>query len=93
MLIITRKINDTIQIGENINVKVVKIEGDKVELEVTLDGDIKNEVIKYDEEIQISQDVYIKTNIISLYSIRLGITAPRNMNVIRIPKVSRDNQQ
>jgi len=88
MLIVTRKINDSIQIGENISVKVVNINGNVVELNVAMpDGDSKNAELKYDEQIEIRSDVSVKIiNIVSRFVVRLGVTAPRNMKVIRIPR-------
>ncbi|GAA4072360.1 carbon storage regulator CsrA [Amphibacillus indicireducens] len=35
MLVLTRKLNEAIQIGENIEVKIVGIEGDQIKLGIT----------------------------------------------------------
>ncbi|HHU19859.1 MAG TPA: carbon storage regulator CsrA [Bacilli bacterium] len=40
MLVLTRKLNEAIQIGENIEVKIVAIEGDQVKLGITAPKEI-----------------------------------------------------
>ena len=40
MLVLTRRLNEAIQIGENIEVKIVAIEGDQVKLGITAPKEI-----------------------------------------------------
>ena len=40
MLVLTRKLNEAIQIGENIEVKIVGIEGDQIKLGITAPKEI-----------------------------------------------------
>jgi len=88
MLVIKRKLNEKIQIGEYITVQVVKFHDDKVFLNITLpNGDVKCEVVSKDEEIHISEDVVIMARVIQdKCHVRIGITAPKSMFIKRIPK-------
>ncbi|MBU5594112.1 carbon storage regulator CsrA [Amphibacillus sp. MSJ-3] len=40
MLVLTRRLNEAIQIGENIEVKIVAIEGDQIKLGITAPKEI-----------------------------------------------------
>ena len=40
MLVLTRRLNEAIQIGENIEVKIVSIEGDQIKLGITAPKEI-----------------------------------------------------
>ncbi|MFC1783889.1 carbon storage regulator [Planctomycetota bacterium] len=94
MLVITRKINDITQIGENITVKVVKIKDGKVDFKITLlGGIIRDEVMVYNDEVQLDRDVKIKVvKIVGESKISLGISAPQDMAVVRVPKDQRINR-
>ncbi len=87
MLVITRKLNEKLQIGENIIVQVINIRDDIVSLIITLpNGDTKGKIVSEDEEVQISDDVVITARSIrGKCQARLGITAPKNMAIKRIP--------
>ena len=86
MLVITRKLNEKLQIGDNITVHVVNIHDGNVFLDITLpSGDIKCEVVGQDEEVEISEDVKVKAvEIMGSSKVRLGIAAPRSMGVKRV---------
>jgi len=86
MLIITRKINEKLQIGDDITVQVVNIHDGNVFLDITLpNGDVKCEVIGQDEEIEIAEDVKVKIIYIQgRCQVRLGITAPGSMGIGRV---------
>lgn len=93
VLIVTRNRNEKILIDDTITVKVVAVHNDVVELKVAvLNKEVKREAVKFDEEIRINEDVKIKvTDIISGNRVRLGITAPRELKILRIPRVSDKN--
>ncbi len=93
MLIVTRKPNEFILIGDRVTVRVVTVQDGAVELEVAvLNEVVKRESIPFDDEIQISEGIKVKvTEIISESRIRLGITAPRELEILRIPRVSDKN--
>jgi sRNA-binding carbon storage regulator CsrA len=93
MLIVTRKPHEFILIGDRVTVRVVTIQNDVVELEVAvLNEVVKRESVKFDEEIQINEEIAVKvTEIISESRIRLGITAPRDVEILRIPRISDKN--
>jgi len=86
MLVIARKLNEKLQIGDNITVHVVNIHDGNVFLDITLpNGEIKCEVMRRDEEIEITEDVKIRAaEIIGSSKVRLGVTAPGEMGVRRI---------
>ena len=94
VLIVTRKRNEKILIGDTIVVRVVAVHHEVVELEVAdLNKEVKRETVKFDEEIQINEGIKVKvTDIITGSRIRLGITAPRELKILRIPKVSEKNE-
>jgi len=93
VLIVTRKRDEKLVIGDTVTVRVVAVHHDVVELEVAvLNEEVKREAVKFDEEIRINEEVKIKvTDIISGNRIRLGITAPREFKILRIPRVSEKN--
>lgn len=80
-------------IGDRVTVRVVTVQDGAVELEVAvLNEVVKRESIPFDDEIQISEGIKVKvTEIISESRIRLGITAPRELEILRIPRVSDKN--
>ena len=86
MLAVTRKLNEKLQIGENITVQVVSFHDGNVSLNITLpNGDVKYKVVSEDEEVQISDDVVITARAIQgKCQARLGITAPKSMAIKRI---------
>jgi len=86
MLVIARKLNEKLKIGDNITVHVVNIHDGNVFLDITLpNGEIKCEVISQNEEIEISEDVKIRAaEIIGSSKVRLGVTAPRSVGVKRV---------
>jgi len=86
MLVLTRKLNEKLQIGDNITVHVVNIHDGDVFLDITLpSGDIECKVIGQDEETEISEDVKVRaTEIMGTSKVRLGVTAPREMGIGRI---------
>ena len=88
MLIITRKISEKLQIGDDLIVHVVNIRDDSVSLIITLpNGDVKSEVMSEDEKIHVTEDVIIMaTEIQGKSQVRLGVLAPSNMFIKRIPK-------
>ena len=47
---------------------------------------------KFDEELSIGDDIIIKIVEISPNSVKLGITAPRNLQVNRLPLPKNDNK-
>ena len=47
---------------------------------------------KFDEELSIGDDIIIKIVEISPNSVKLGITAPRNLQVNRLPLQENDNK-
>ena len=88
MLVITRKLNEKLQIGDDIIVHVDSIREDNVCLIITLPGGKeKREVVSANREIQVTEDVVIRATVIQGKSkVRLGITAPDSMAIKRIPK-------
>jgi len=86
MLVITRKLNEKLQIGDNITVHVVNIHDGNVFLDITLpSGDIKSDVIGQDGEIEITEDVKVRAvEIMGSSKVRLGVTAPREMGIGRV---------
>jgi len=88
MLVITRKLNEKLQIGDNITIHVVNIHDGNVFLDITLSsGDVKCEVIGQDEEIEITEEVKVRAvEIMGSSKVRLGVTAPREMGIGRISK-------
>ena len=77
MLVITRKLNQKIQIGDNITVHVVEIQEGKVFLNITLPSrDIKSEITGLDEEIEITEEVKVKIiHIQGRCQVKLGIAS------------------
>jgi len=86
MLVITRKLNEKLQIGENITVHVVKIHKGNIFLNITLpNGEVKCEVVNENEEIQVTEDVVIKATLNKWkHQVRIGISAPDSMAIKRI---------
>ena len=86
MLVITRKLNEKLQIGDDITVQVINIRDDIVSLIITLpNGDTKGKIVSEDEEVQISDNVVITARSIQgKCQVRLGITAPKSMAIKRI---------
>jgi len=86
MLVITRKLNEKFQIGDDIIVHVVKIHDSDIFLNITLpSGDLKCEVVGQYEEIHITEDVKIRAaEIISKNKVRLGVIASGDMGVRRV---------
>jgi len=86
MLVIKRKLNEKLQIGEYIIVQVVGFHDDNVSLNITLpNGDVKCEVVSGKEEIQIIEDVAIMARVIQgKCHVRIGISAPKSMAIKRI---------
>ncbi len=86
MLVIARKLNEKLQIGDNITIHVVNIHDGNVFLDITLpNGEVQCEVIGRDEEIEISKDVKVRAaEIIGSSKVRLGVTAPGEMGVKRV---------
>ena len=87
MLTVSRKLNEMLQIGDDLTVKVVSLKEGKVGLAVfSSQRDIQHALIATDETLEINQDVRIMAKQFrSGKSVRLGITAPRNMVVYRLP--------
>ena len=86
MLVIKRKLNEKLQIGENITVQVVDFHDDNVSLNITLpNGEVKSEVVGEKDKIQISNDVVIMARVIQKkHHVRLAISAPKSMAIQRI---------
>jgi len=86
MLVITRKLNEKLQIGDNITVHVVNIHDGNVFLDITLpNGEIKCEVVGQDGEIEITEDVKVRAvEIMGSSKVRLGVTAPGDMGIGRV---------
>jgi len=86
MLVITRKPNQKLQIGDNIIVHVVNIDNGKIFLDITLpSGEVKCEVVRDNEEIQVTEDVVIRATVIKgKRQVRFGISAPDSMAIKRI---------
>ena len=61
MLVIKRKLNEKLQIGDDLTVQIVGFHDDTVSLNITLpNGEVKSEVVGGGEEIQICEDVVIR---------------------------------
>ena len=88
MLVITRKLNGKLQIGDDIIVRVDSIRDDSISLMIRLpNGDVKGKIVSKNKEVHIFKDVAIRlTEIQGKSKVRLGITAPDSMAIKRIPK-------
>jgi len=93
MLVLTQKQNDKIEIGGKI---IIEILGSKIHLNITSlpEGTNKELTCYPDEEIQIGQDIKVViTEIISSKKVRMGIIAPQDMGIVRLPKETEENKQ
>ena len=90
MLTIGRKLNEMLRIGDDLTVKVVSMDEGKVGLTVfSSQGDIQHALIAVNETLEINQDVKIMaTQFGGGKRVRLGITAPRDTVVYRLPAES-----
>ena len=86
MLVITRKLNEKLQIGDDVIVHVFNIQEGSVFLDITLpNGDLKCDVVGQNEEISITEEVKVQVvEIQGKRKVRLGVTAPGKMGVKRV---------
>ena len=104
MLVLTRRANESIQIGPNIEVSVVAIRRSKVRLLVSVPagaaisraeqpgGYIRTRVIlnrKTGESLRIGAHIQVKVTRIS-NSVRLGIVAPLSIQILRSELADRE---
>ena len=94
MLVLTLKQGNKIEIGGNLIIEMLGIQDGKIHLKIISSPRyIQKKVICYfNEEIQINKDVKIEATLVN-GKIRLGITAPRNMDIVRLPKGTVENKQ
>jgi len=85
MLVITRKLDERLQIGD-LTVHVVKIHKGNIFLNITLSsGEVKCEVVFSNREIQVTEDVAIRATLFrGKCQVRLAISAPDSMVIKRI---------
>ena len=93
MLSITRKINEMLQIGEDLTVKVVSIGDGQMELLVVSEKEETTHHVAECEKVEIVPGVSVLTKILSHYRVRLGIVAPRNMVIYRLPRERDDEKE
>ena len=88
MLILTRKFDETVWIGENICIRVLEIRGKQVKLEIEGPGAAKGEANRIlskrlDDTIYLGNSIYIKIAEIKGKQMKLGIEAPAKFLVLR----------
>ncbi len=86
MLVINRKLNEKLQIGDDIIVHVVNIHNENIFLNLTLpSGELKCEVINENEKIQVTDEIVIRATVIKgKRQVRVGISAPVSMKIKRL---------
>ena len=86
MLVLTRKLGESIIIGDNINVTVLNISDDQIYLDVNIISE--SLTIHLQETISITDDIKITVVKIDKGQVKLGIKAPEDVTVNReeVPK-------
>ena len=108
MLVLTRKANESIRIGPNIEVSVVAIRRNKARLLVSVPPGVaisragqpgsyaQTRVIlnrKAEQSIRVGAHIEVKVRWITRSSVELGITAPSSLHVLRGEGCDRDRSR
>jgi sRNA-binding carbon storage regulator CsrA len=98
MLILTRKSDETVWIGENICIMVTEVKDKQVKLDIQAPGAVKSQANirsfskKLDDTISIGENISIKIVEVRGKQVRLGISAPAKMLVLRGEEKFPDNR-
>jgi len=80
MLVLTLRSGDTVNIGKDIKVEVVGVEGKVVTADITAPGaGLTRRQMRWNEVVKIGNDIDIRVARIRCLNIMMGITAPRHV--------------
>jgi carbon storage regulator len=83
MLILSRRENESITIGDNITVTVTKIARDNVEMVITENGNRHVVNRGVNEVVPLTDDIHIQVTKIVFNQVKIGIDAPKKVPVHR----------